>query len=61
MEKNPCHYCPERYVNCHSDCERYKAYRQRLDEQKATKHKELELMAYTVDSIQKHQAKKNRR
>lgn len=28
MPTNPCKDCEERHLRCHSDCERYKAYRE---------------------------------
>lgn len=32
MIKSPCHKCKEREVGCHSTCEKYAEFRQRLDE-----------------------------
>lgn len=29
---NPCKDCPDRYVDCHSDCERYLTWREAYDE-----------------------------
>jgi hypothetical protein len=24
----PCHECPERHINCHAECDKYKAYKE---------------------------------
>ena len=29
---NPCYECPDRHTGCHGSCERYKKWRQELDE-----------------------------
>lgn len=29
---NPCKDCPDRHIGCHSDCERYLAWRKVYDE-----------------------------
>lgn len=31
MNKSPCLKCPDRYVGCHSKCERYIAFRTEQD------------------------------
>ena len=65
MKNDTCNGCPDRYVdkyvNCHSDCSRYKGYRQKIDEKNAAKKKDGELTSYIIDNMIKHQAKKNRR
>lgn len=35
----PCMNCSDRFVGCHSKCERYKAYRKMIDERKKQKMK----------------------
>ena len=39
--RNSCQTCAERHVGCHGACERYAAYRARLDEMKAPRREEL--------------------
>lgn len=36
----PCKWCEDRQAACHSTCERYKAYRQRVDEVKKRRAEE---------------------
>ena len=31
-ERNPCQFCADRLAGCHSNCQRYKAFRARMDE-----------------------------
>ena len=31
-EKSPCKDCPDRVLGCHGTCERYAAFKQRLEE-----------------------------
>ena len=31
-EMSPCKDCPDRYTTCHGSCDRYKGWKQRLDE-----------------------------
>ena len=31
-ERNPCQFCADRREGCHSNCQRYKAFRARMDE-----------------------------
>ena len=31
-ERNPCQFCTDRREGCHSNCPRYKAFRERMDE-----------------------------
>ena len=35
MTKAPCKDCPDRVIGCHSNCERYKAFRRALEAEKA--------------------------
>ena len=50
--KITCQYCTSRYLNCHSECEDYKAYRKERDEMleiKAKKIKEIcDVKAFNV-------------
>lgn len=48
--KSPCKDCAERYVGCHSGCEKYKDFRQELDKQRThiNKAKEEQRNKYRV-------------
>lgn len=35
----PCKGCNERYIGCHSQCEQYKAYKDKVDEQAKAQNK----------------------
>lgn len=37
---SPCQGCDERYIGCHSQCDLYKAYKQKIDEQVKARLKE---------------------
>lgn len=32
MLNSPCKNCPDRYVGCHAECEKYKDFRKNYDE-----------------------------
>lgn len=38
---NPCYECQERTIGCHSDCERYKVFRDAIDSANENKRKML--------------------
>lgn len=42
-ERNPCQFCKDRREGCHSNCQRYKALRARMDE--ANQRKERDRVA----------------
>jgi hypothetical protein len=48
-EMPPCKDCPERHTACHDTCERYKEWKQRIDEQKKAK-KEYDRSRYNLYS-----------
>ena len=33
--KNPCYKCPDRHAGCHAECEKYAAWRRKMDESAA--------------------------
>lgn len=47
---NLCYYCTDRYVGCHSKCEKYIDYRNKLDEEnkKIREIKYKESIAYST-------------
>ena len=53
----PCYNCEKRTINCHCDCEDYKAYKQELAEQKAVIEKEKDkqrvMSSYIKDNYRK--------
>lgn len=58
--KNYCKDCPDRYIGCHSMCERYKAFREELDElnEKIYKAKERER---DIDRYEREMCERNKR
>lgn len=44
----PCKGCTDRSVTCHSSCERYKQYKQELENAKTEERKEAELYDLTM-------------
>lgn len=42
MKGSPCFECEERHMKCHAECERYKAFKQGIEEdkQKAAEYRE---------------------
>jgi hypothetical protein len=42
MNKAPCKDCPNRHQGCHSECDKYIAFRKERDELNELKHKEKE-------------------
>ena len=51
MMKSPCYKCEERHDLCHSHCEKYIAYRKRLDDINEAQRKERETQ-YALDSYE---------
>lgn len=44
MKDNPCkRECPNRKVGCHGTCEEYKAYKEKLEKNKALRINEIEM------------------
>lgn len=46
MSRNGCKGCEERHPNCHSDCERYKAFKEQIQ-----KGKDAERLVKLVDGV----------
>lgn len=44
--QSPCKGCSERVLNCHSRCDKYKAYKQKLEENRAKVNAETEIMQF---------------
>ena len=57
--KSPCKDCPDRRVLCHSECEKYIAYRKRLDELNEKLARESWLDSYD-DIVHRRIAKRQR-
>lgn len=51
--QSPCKGCSERVLNCHSVCVKYKAYKQKLEENRAKFNAETELMQFNRDVKQR--------
>lgn len=62
--KCPCHNCPDRYVGCHSLCERYKAFREEIRKlnEKINKVKEADRIydSYVYDNCSRNKWRKNK-
>jgi hypothetical protein len=48
--KAPCKDCPDRHLHCHSECERYKTFKQECDELREKRNK-IKQAEYTIDRI----------
>ena len=53
MKTIGCKGCTERSVNCHSDCEEYRIYCQRNEENKEEHKKYVRVLVYEIDQKQK--------
>lgn len=51
--QSPCKGCSERVLNCHSRCDKYKAYKQKLEENRAKVNAETEIMQFNRDVKQR--------
>lgn len=49
----PCKECSERHINCHSACQRYREYRDTLDERNAKNEREKAMSEFCYDSKRK--------
>ena len=46
--------CPKRHVGCHSECERYRAFRSECDKLLSEKRREDPSRDYAAESIHRH-------
>lgn len=51
----PCLNCKDRNMNCHSQCNKYKQYRDKLDKAKINKQ-DIEFNDYLYDAIDRMQS-----
>jgi hypothetical protein len=62
--KNHCKDCTDRHINCHSTCERYKAWREELDKRnekiREVKNRENDIRNYEVEFCRKNKRRKNK-
>ena len=56
-----CYGCEERYSNCHSECDRYKKEKAKLEDIKKKERLKSEINRYTIDTVNKWKKKKNDR
>lgn len=49
MPASPCKGCQERRLHCHSSCEKYLLYRQKIEENKNERHNCTEENAFFFD------------
>ena len=47
----PCKDCPDRYLNCHDQCEKYKEYKEELDRVREIRNKEYEKNSCSYESV----------
>lgn len=58
----PCKGCPNRAASCHSNCEKYAAYRKQIDHYNEIVHKQKGPEAYVMEQVLNIKAKQaNRR
>lgn len=58
--KFSCQTCEEKYIGCHSDCEKYKSEKARYKQLKDKHNTFVEADAYTIDRFQKCAAEKQK-
>lgn len=64
MKDSPCHYCSDRRVGCHSECEKYKAFKAECEEERQKRLKDNEFNGYKSRSAEKrlrHRLNHNKR
>ena len=65
LVESPCRDCADRVVGCHSNCERWAAYRVKADEAKRKynkiKYDDADAVAFTVDNIMACRKKRHRK
>lgn len=49
----PCYHCPDREMGCHGRCERYAAYRAKLDEANAKRDLERSAKEAVDDGVRR--------
>lgn len=45
----PCKNCPDRYLGCHSNCDKYKQFKKEIAERKRKNQKGREYFNYLID------------
>ena len=50
---NTCRDCAERHPGCHSDCQKYQAFREDLRSNKLSRYGESVMHSYIMDKIRK--------
>ena len=48
-----CRDCTERHPGCHSDCQKYQAFREALRSSKLSRYSESVIHSYTMEKIRK--------
>lgn len=49
MYNGPCKDCPDRFIGCHDECEKYKSFREELERCKKIMIKEIESRRCSVE------------
>lgn len=60
MIVNPCKDCTERYVGCHSECEKYAEYRSQIEEKNRLIHEGRQEL-YGADVYEKKKSRRLKR
>ena len=50
---SPCKDCGDRYLGCHSDCERYKSYKEENRERRMRKVNDLEKRGVIYEAVKR--------
>lgn len=61
MPQSGCKGCTERHEGCHSQCERYKAFRNELDDKNRQKRLENEARYSLIEQAQKRKEERRRK
>ena len=57
LKRSPCYGCADRHLGCHSSCEKYEKFRERLDE--IHKERDMETALNYLDTRRKLDAQRN--
>lgn len=61
MPQSGCKGCTERHEGCHSQCERYKAFRKALEEKKMLERMENEAKYSLIEQAQRRKEERRRK
>lgn len=57
IKYSPCYKCTERHDLCHSDCKKYKAYKQNIKSNHKAKKDDVNLDTYFIEAVKRRNTK----